>query len=243
MGIFSKRYSKKSLGHPYCTAIVPAAGTASRMEGIDKILADLGGMPVLARTLLALEQCCRIDEIIVVTREDLIVPIGHLCRDFGVSKVRTVIQGGASRAESVQMGVRQIAPQTELVAIHDGARPLVTQTVLMDALIRGAETGAAAPAVPVKDTIKRAKHDVVQETPDRSELFAVQTPQVFHAPLIAAALQDCMEKGIPLTDDCSAVEAMGMRVSLTKGSYENIKITTPVDLATGEAILQWQQQH
>ena len=102
-----------------------------------------------------------------------------------------------------------------------------------------AETGAAAPAVPVKDTIKRAEQGVVLETLDRSTLYAVQTPQVFQADFISAALYTCIQEGVELTDDCSAAERMGKQVALVEGAYENIKITTPVDLAIGEALLQW----
>ncbi|MCD7838686.1 MAG: 2-C-methyl-D-erythritol 4-phosphate cytidylyltransferase [Clostridiales bacterium] len=241
-GLFSKLFHRGQKSHPYCAAVVPAAGNASRMQGIDKILTDLGGMPVLARTLLALQECPLIDEIVVVTREDLIVPISDLCAHYAIDKVTKVVKGGRDRAESVSLGLREISRQAELAAIHDGARPFVSQEILREVLETAAKTGAAAPAVPVKDTIKQAADGKVQQTLDRSTLFAVQTPQVFQAGFIAGALQRCREQGIPLTDDCSAAEALGMTVTLTAGSYENLKITTPIDLAMGEAILQCQAQ-
>lgn len=241
-GLFSKLFHRVPEGHPYCAAVVPAAGSASRMQGIDKILADLGGMPVLARTLLTLQECPLIDEIVVVTREDLIVPISDLCAQYAIDKVTKVVRGGGDRAESVSLGLREISRKAELAAIHDGARPFVSQEILWETLETAAKTGAAAPAVPVKDTIKQAADGKVQRTVDRSTLFAVQTPQVFQADFIVAALQRCREQGIPLTDDCSAAEALGMTVTLTRGSYENMKITTPIDLAMGEAILQCQAQ-
>ncbi|MCD7887836.1 MAG: 2-C-methyl-D-erythritol 4-phosphate cytidylyltransferase [Clostridiales bacterium] len=241
-GLFSKLFHRVPEGHPYCAAVVPAAGSASRMQGIDKILADLGGMPVLARTLLTLQECPLIDEIVVVTREDLIVPISDLCAQYAIDKVTKVVRGGGDRAESVSLGLREISRKAELAAIHDGARPFVSQEILWETLETAAKTGAAAPAVPVKDTIKQAADGKVQRTADRSTLFAVQTPQVFQADFIVAALQRCREQGIPLTDDCSAAEALGMTVTLTRGSYENMKITTPIDLAMGEAILQCQAQ-
>ncbi|MCD8191174.1 MAG: 2-C-methyl-D-erythritol 4-phosphate cytidylyltransferase [Clostridiales bacterium] len=241
-GLFSKLFHRGQDDHPYCAAVVPAAGSASRMQGIDKVLADLGGMPVLARTLLALQNCPLIDEIVVVTREDLIVPISNLCAQYAIDKMTKVVRGGRDRAESVSLGLREISRQAELAAIHDGARPFVSQEILREVLETAAKTGAAAPAVPVKDTIKQAADGKIQRTVDRSTLFAVQTPQVFQADFIAGALQRCRKQGIPLTDDCSAAEALGMTVTLTTGSYENLKITTPIDLAMGEAILQCQAQ-
>ena len=139
---------------------------------------------------------------------------------------------------SVQAGRGETDPEADLIAIHDGARPLVPQEVIRDAVARAALTGAAAPAVPLTDTIKRTEDGLVAETVDRSQLWAVQTPQVFEAGLIKAATQKAIDDGELLTDDCGAVERMGMKVTLTSGSQENIKITTPLDLILGEAILQ-----
>lgn len=228
--------------HPYCAAVVPAAGTASRMKGIDKILAELGGVPILIRTLKALNDCPLIDEIIVVTREDLIFPIGKLAGEYGLEKVKKVVRGGADRAESVSLGLKEMSPEAALCAIHDGARPFVSQELLEEVLTCAARTHAAAPAIPVIDTIKVAKDGIIQSTPDRSTLYAVQTPQVFDKSLIVEALDKARTMGIPLTDDCSAVEAMGLPVTLTAGSRENMKITTPIDMAMGEMIL-CREQH
>ena len=146
--------------------------------------------------------------------------------------------GGADRIHSVQAGLREVDPRAELIAIHDGARPLVSQEILRNTIARAALTGAAAPGVPVTDTIKRTEDGQTVETVDRSSLWAVQTPQVFEAGLIRGAIQKAMEDGELLTDDCGAVERLGMKVTLTSGSRENIKITTPLDLILGEAILQ-----
>ena len=123
------------------------------------------------------------------------------------------------------------------IAVHDGARPFVTQEVLEEVIRKAAECGAAAPAVPVTDTIKRAKAGVVEETLDRETLFAIQTPQVFEASLLKAALQKAAEEGVTLTDDCGAVERLGMRISLTRGDRANLKLTTPTDLDLGLGIL------
>ncbi|MCD8161426.1 MAG: 2-C-methyl-D-erythritol 4-phosphate cytidylyltransferase [Clostridiales bacterium] len=239
---FSWLKGKAKQERPYCAAVVPAAGSARRMEGVDKILAELGGVPVIVRTLGALNDFDLIDEIIVVTREDLIVPISGLVKQHGLNKVKTVVKGGDSRAESVRLGLAEVSKEADLAAIHDGARPFVTRELLEEVIHAAERTNAAAPAVPVVDTVKVAHNGLVDSTPDRETLFAVQTPQVFEYGLITGALERALRDKIPLTDDCSAVEAMGMKVTLTTGSRENIKITTPIDLATGEAILQWLEQ-
>ncbi|MCD7760526.1 MAG: 2-C-methyl-D-erythritol 4-phosphate cytidylyltransferase [Clostridiales bacterium] len=222
----------------YCSVVVPAAGNARRMEGTDKILARLGDRPVIVHTLLALQACPRVNEIVVVTREDLMSPISDLVRAWDCTKVSRIVRGGETRAESVWIGMSRVNPQAQLIGIHDGARPLVTQAVLEEVFREAASNGAAAPAVPVKDTIKEVNGlETVERTVPRENLRAVQTPQVFDADLIKAALQKALQEQLPLTDDCSAVEALGMKVCLTKGDYNNIKITTPGDLILGEAIL------
>lgn len=232
-GLFKR---KKQKNEPYCAAIVAAAGSSTRM-GQDKIMLDLAGEPVIVHTLRALELCPHIHEIVVVTREELIVPISKLCADAGLTKVSKVILGGATRVHSVRLGTLEVSERAELIAIQDGARPLVTQRVLSEVIQTAAKCAAAAPAIPVKDTLKRASDGIVQETPDRSEFYAVQTPQVFEADLIRAALHQAVEQELPITDDCSAVERLGMKVTLTAGSEENIKITTPTDLIIAEALL------
>lgn len=234
-GLFSKR--KKKTAPPLCSAVVVAAGSARRMEGIDKILTPLGELPVLVHTLYAFQDCPVIGEVIVVTREDLLVEVSRLCKNFALDKVRKVMVGGAERIHSVQAGLREVDPEAELIAIHDGARPLVTSEVIEEAVAAAARSGAAAPAIPVIDTIKRWEDGLAVETVDRSTLRAVQTPQVFEAGLIRAATQKALEDGELLTDDCGAVERLGKKVTLTQGSRENIKITTPLDLVLGEAIL------
>lgn len=241
-GLLSRLFGKKGAPSIRCAAVVPAAGSSTRMAGRDKILLPLGDQPVLVHTLRALELCPHITEIVVVTRRDLIVPIGQLCRDCGFQKVTKVIPGGETRTQSVLNGVSEVSKDAELIAIHDGARPLVTQSLLDAVITRASQCGAAAPAVPVKDTIKRAKDGVVSATLDRSELFAVQTPQVFQADLIRTALARAMEEGAELTDDCGAVERLGIGVVLTQGDYRNLKVTTPEDMAMAEALLEWEDE-
>ncbi len=237
MGFLQRLLGKNKTEELTCSAVVPAAGRSNRM-GEDKILLPIGEVPVLLRTLRTLEACPYITEIIVVTREDLIVPVAQLCKDAALLKVRKVVVGGENRTASVLAGLREVDSNAQLIAIHDGARPLVTEEIINETVLRAAQCGAASPAVPVKDTIKRAVAGTVVDTPDRSELYAVQTPQVFEHGLILGALEKAAADGVELTDDCAAVERLGVPVQLTMGSYENIKLTTPSDLAVAEAILE-----
>lgn len=217
-----------------CTAVVVAAGSARRMGGIDKAMTEIGGVPMLLRTVRALAKSQRISGITVVTREDLLDRVTALCA--AEPKFLGAVAGGSSRAESVLRGLNAV--ETPLVAIHDGARPLVTVPVINAAVEAAEICGAAAPAIAVHDTIKIATNGVVEQTPDRSALFAVQTPQVFETSAIRSALQTALEQALPLTDDCSAAEYAGLQVRLTPGSEENLKITVPSDLVLAEAILQ-----
>lgn len=239
-GFLSRLFHRSAPPPIRCGAVVPAAGSSTRM-GQDKLLLPLDGVPVILRTLRALDNCPHIAEIVVVTREDLIVPISGLCKDAALSKVRKVVRGGATRTHSVLAGVEELSRGIELAAIHDGARPLVSPEVLDAVISRADQCGAAAPAVPLKDTIKVARDGLVERTPDRSVLYAVQTPQVFQRDLIRTALVKALEQGAALTDDCSAVERLGIGVALTQGDYCNLKLTTPEDLAVAEALLAWRE--
>ena len=234
LSLFQRKKNTDSI----CSVIVVAAGSARRMEGIDKILTKLGELPVLVHTLYAFQDCPMVSEIVVVTREDLVLTIGDLCKQFGMTKVKHIVTGGKERIHSVQAGLSQVRTDADIIAIHDGARPLLSQTVLTEVLTKAQITGAAAPALPMIDTIKRAEDGIALETVDRTTLFAVQTPQVFDAGLIRAAIHKAIQDDVVLTDDCAAVERMGMKVSLTTGSRENLKLTTPFDLIVAEGILE-----
>ena len=227
---------RKTLPLKYCGAVIVAAGTASRMGGIDKVMAPLGGEPMIVRTVRTFQNAVAVKEIDIVTREDLIPKITSLCGKF--DKVRAVVAGGKDRAESVKNGLRMLSNKVKLAAVQDGARPLVTCAVI-DRAVRAAHTyGAAAPAVPVKDTIKVAMGGVVKETPERKHLFAVQTPQVFDLALLRGALKKAAEDKAEITDDCSAVERMGMSVKIVEGDERNLKITTPIDLTIAKMLLE-----
>lgn len=225
--------------HVYCSAVVVAAGASTRM-GSDKLMLDLRGKPVLAHTLLALNQSAAIDEIIVVTRPDLVDRIAAWKEVYMIGKMTKIVRGGATRTESALAGVSETSRKTKIICIHDGARPFVTRELIDDAIHHARLYHAAAPAVPIKDTVKSAEHGVVTGTPDRASLFAIQTPQAFDADLIKGALTKAVSDGIAYPDDCAAVEALGVKVRLSKGSEQNIKITTPADMTAAEAIMkQW----
>lgn len=219
-----------------CGAVIVAAGTASRMGGIDKVMAELAGEPMILRTVRAFQNSEVISEIVIVTREDLVLPISHLCSEM--DKVKIVVTGGKTRQESVKLGLNALTEKNGLAAVHDGARPLITQQVI-DRTVRAAHSyGAAAPAVPVKDTIKIVKGGMVESTPDRSTLQAIQTPQVFDFAILRSALQKAEDTGAAVTDDCSAVELMGMSVKIVEGDERNLKVTTPMDLKIAEMLLE-----
>ena len=228
--------ARKLLPLKRCGAVIVAAGNASRMKGIDKIMADLGGMPVIARTVKSFQECDCISEIVVVTREDLIPAVTAAC--LGFDKVTAVVAGGDSRPESVNNGLNALSDKVKLAAIQDGARPFASWQMI-DRVVRAANTySAAAPGIPVKDTIKVVTGGVVTNTPDRKTLQAIQTPQVFDKDLLRAALKKAKEDGAEITDDCSAVERMGMSVKIVEGDERNIKITTPMDLKIAALLLE-----
>ena len=231
--------ARKLLKVKACGAVIVAAGSASRMGGIDKVMAPLGGEPMIVRTVRAFQDAVAIKEIVVVTRPDLIESITHLCSGF--DKVTAVVAGGSDRPESVENGLKALSDKVKLAAIQDGARPLITWQVI-DRVVRAAHThGAAIPCVPVKDTIKVGEGGVVTSTPDRATLFAAQTPQVFDFDLLRAALKKAELDGFSVTDDASAVEYLGMKVKIVEGDERNIKVTTPMDLKIAEMLLEEMQ--
>lgn len=209
------------------SAILVAAGSASRMEGIDKLLLPLGGSTVLQRCVDAFEQSPLIDEIIVVARAEQTEQFRDLLRDC--KKLTAVVPGGADRQASVAAGVA--AAKGSLLAIHDGARPFVSQEVIRCAVEAAAQTGAAAAAVPVVDTVKQVDEtERVVATPLRASLRAVQTPQVFDAELYRHALREAARADKRYTDDCQLIESIGHPVLLVPGDPRNWKITHPADL-------------
>jgi 2-C-methyl-D-erythritol 4-phosphate cytidylyltransferase len=219
-----------------CSVVVAAAGSSARMQGTNKLLINIGGKPVLAHTLTALNKCREVAEIIVVTRSEDMNTVAQLCGTYKVTKISKIIVGGETRLESVYNGVLQVSPASALIAVHDGARPFVTESIVSNTVEAALKFSAAAPAVPVTSTIKLAKNGMVEKTIEREHLYEVQTPQIFAAEILKGALQNAVDKSLYITDDCMAVEAIGCPVKLTEGSRENIKLTTVADIAYAEAV-------
>ncbi len=213
-------------------AVIAAAGQSERMGGVDKMMALIGGEPVLARAVSVFQGAALIDRISLVVSEENLAEAERLARDGGWSKV-SVLPGGRRRQNSVVAGLGRLADCAWAV-IHDGARPLVSEGLIRRGLEAAEETGAAVAAIPVIDTIKLAGEDrLVRETPPRECLWAVQTPQVFRYGLITEAYS-CLDGEV--TDDAAAVERLGGRVRLYPGAYDNIKITAPLDLEIAEVL-------
>lgn len=220
-----------------CAAVILAAGSSSRM-GNDKILARLQEIPVLARTLRPFQDCERIQEIIVVTSAEKLEAVTELCREYNFGKVRKVVLGGKTRAESALTGVSELQDNVDLIVIHDGARPLVTVDLIRRTVEAAAQKYAAVPAIRSTDTLKTAGEDgAIIGSVDRDCTWRIQTPQVFKADLIKGALTKAMKQGIPLTDDSSAMDVLGVTTYIVEGDEENIKLTKPLDLLLAAAIL------
>lgn len=236
-------FGKKKKQPPFVTAIIPAAGSSRRMGGGNKLLMELDGVPVLGRTLLALEACDIIREIVVAASEENLVAYAELGKALGITKLTKVVKGGDTRQESVYKAALEASPQAKYLAVHDGARPLVTPEVAQRACEGAFLHTCAAAGVAVHDTIKEIQKDGhIERTVDREMLRAMQTPQVADRALLTAALQSAMEAGVTVTDECAALERMGARPVITQGSFENIKITTPADLVYASAILEGRKQ-
>lgn len=230
--------SKKSswTGAP-ASALIAAAGLGSRMgTGVNKQFIMLDDMPVLAHTLLAFDSASQIDEVIVVTQETEILTVSDLVKDFGIRKVKGIVPGGATRQESVRLGLSHVT--CGKVLIHDGARPFVTPEQI-DAVADQLEScDAAALGIPVKDTIKRVGvNGLICETLERDGLFQIQTPQGFRTEVIKKAHAQAALDEISVTDDCALAEYIGIPVRIVTGSAHNLKVTTPEDLVIAEALL------
>jgi len=234
---FSLFKTLKKMKPPVCTAVIAAAGISVRCEGEDKLFYTVNDKPVLAYTLEAFESCKLIDDIIVVAHEDRIDSIGELCSSYGYKKVSKIMKGGATRPESVMNGIFAASGKARLVAIHDGARPCIDVGIIEKTIHKASIYNAAAPAVTITSTVKQVDDGVILKTVDREGLYEIQTPQIFRIELIKAALTKVLEKSIEVTDDCMAVEMIGVPVHITEGSRRNIKITDNQDFRIVEALL------
>jgi 2-C-methyl-D-erythritol 4-phosphate cytidylyltransferase len=224
--------------------IIPAAGQGKRMQaGKNKQFILLGTLPVIIHTLAVFEQDEDCSEIILVINENETETFKMLLKDHHIQKVKQLVQGGEERQHSVYNGLRRIVDSyTELVLVHDGARPFITIEKIRLLVKEASQTGAAILAVPVKDTIKRVVKGLVDETVERSSLWAVQTPQAFRVQVLIDAYEEAFKTGFVGTDDASLVEQLDRPVSVVTGEYDNIKLTTPEDLIYGESILKKRQE-
>ena len=221
-------------------AVIVAAGSSRRMGGRDKLWISLADRPILARTIDTFAASPLISTIVLVLNAERLEDARALCTREHWEKIGDLISGGARRQDSVRAGLdklAEIAPETRWVMIHDGARPLVTPAILEAGLQAAREHQAAVAAVPVKDTIKLVRDGLIRSTPERSQLWAVQTPQIFAFPLIHQAHHSTPAE-IEATDDAALLERLGHSVTIFPGSYTNLKITTEEDLLLAEAFLQ-----
>lgn len=237
MSVIDKIFKFKSNVDDFCTAVIVAAGNSQRM-GRDKIMMPLGGRPVIAYALSAFQKCEHIDEIIVVTRPERLQDIADICHDDHIDKISKIIVGGKTRAQSALLGVLEASERATLIAIHDGARPFVSEALIDRTVNSAKQNHAVAPAVYATDTVRivNAKGTTVS-TPDRDTVALIQTPQVFDADIIKNALTKAVKNNLRITDDCSAVEAAGVKVTVVAGEQTNIKLTSAMDAYLAEKIL------
>lgn len=224
-------------------AIILAAGNSTRMGGkINKQLEPVSDIPVLAHTLMAYQRCKLIEEIVVVTRPQDFDAVFAISKQYGISKLRHIVAGGATRQESAKHGMSKLSEKIRYVAIADGARCLITPTQIAKVCLRAYRYQAASAAHLISDTIKRTNATgMVKETVDRNNLWQAQTPQIFHTALYTAALIRAEDDDFKVTDDNSLIEHLGYQVRMVECGYENIKITTKEDLFVAEAILNYRR--
>ena len=222
------------------SAIIVCGGSSSRMNGVNKLLLPLGNTNVAGRSMLAFEQCPEVGDIVVVCRERDRKELENTAEKLGIAKLRGFAEGGGTRQESVFSGLKKISPETSLIAVHDGARPLVKPEQIVRTARDAEVFGAAVLGVPVKDTIKVVNDGLITDTPYRPSLYITQTPQIFKRRIYFEAVDFALEHGLDFTDDWQLAEAIGVKVCMTEGGYENIKITTPEDIKIANLLLEEQ---
>lgn len=239
MNLF-KQNKTQDLDDISCTAIIVAAGNGERMNSsLSKQFIHIFDRPIISYTIEMFQNCEMVCDIIIVTKEADILEMNSIVKAFDFTKVSKIVSGGDSRQQSVYKGLLEVDNDTSLVAVHDGARPFVLIDDIKGTLRKAKEFGAAATAVKLKDTIKETDGDqFVTNTPDRSKLWAIGTPQCFEYDLIMRAYENANMHNVNATDDCALAEKIGVKVKLVEGSYENIKITTPEDIIFAKAILE-----
>ncbi len=215
-------------------AIIASAGASARMGGVDKTLAQLGGEPLIARTVAVFERSPHVGSIVLMVAERNVELVRQLADERGWAKVTGVSAGGERRQDTVRLGLAAL-PACDWVVVHDGARPLVGGALIAEGLAAAASTGAAVPGLPAAETVKRvAAGGRVLETLDRGALVIAQTPQVFRRDLLERAHREVADD---VTDDAAMLERLGVEVRVFAGDPANVKVTTPSDLAVAEALL------
>ena len=224
------------------SVVIVCAGNSTRMGGVNKILLPLGDRLVIGVTMQAFQKCESVSEIVIVARESDIPAIKSEAEAAGITKLAACTTGGSTRQESVINGIKMISKEAELVAVHDGARPLVKPEHIEKVIRDASVFGGATLGVPVKDTIKTVDDGLITDTPPRSSLYITQTPQIFKRSLYFEGIDFALEHGLDFTDDCQLVEAIGGKVAMTTGDYTNIKITTPEDIKLAEVLMKLRQE-
>jgi len=229
----------KNKKRPFVSALILAGGKSERMGGVSKQLLTVSGTPVVALSALAYEKCPEVSEIVLVCREDETETVENLMKEYGIGKFRCTAVGGKTRFDSMKSGFERISPDADYVAVHDAARCLITTEQISSVIASAMKNGAAIAASKTTDTIKIAdKNGVIESTVDRSAAWNAQTPQVFKKAMLEVGIYVDRDKGFSPTDDAMLVETLGFKVSVVDCGYENIKITTPKDIAVAESIIE-----
>lgn len=233
---FSLQYETADDTNCGLPVIIVAGGSSTRMNGIDKITAELAGIPVIVRTMLAFERSDYISQIIVVIKDEKIALLQDLANRFMITKLKGIAVGGNSRADSVLNGLKFLDASTDFVLVHDGARPLVDSKLIKRVACADKKYSCVICANKCIDTIKNVKDNIVQYTPERDKLVSVQTPQRLNYKKYIGYIEQLEDRQI-VTDDASIMEKFGEEVFVVDGDYCNIKITSPLDLKIAEVLL------
>lgn len=227
----------KKLKPPFVSAVILAGGRSERM-GRSKQLIPICGIPVVARSAISFEKCPDISEIIIVCRKDERDAIAAMVKEYGITKFKCFAEAGKTRTDSVKSGFEKTLVSGDIVAVHDAARCLITPEMISNVVSAAKKNGAAIAASRTIDTVKTVDDNgLIKSTVPRAESWNAQTPQAFFRPLLEVGLYYPRDDGFMPTDDAMLVETLGFRVSVVDCGYENMKITTPLDVPTAEAIL------
>lgn len=234
---------KPVIALPYASAVIVAAGNSTRMgEGVNKQFLPICGTPVIARTAQAFDRSELVREVVIVARDQDMIPFWDIMKYFNIQKVKNIVTGGDTRQQSVLNGIRHLSTETAYYVVHDGARPLISPFTIDKVICDAFHHGAAAVGTKVKDTLKQVgENGFIECTPDREKIYHIQTPQVFERDLYLQAVARTMEEGGDYTDDCQMLERAGVPIFVTQGEYANIKITTKEDAALAESLLMQQE--